>query len=364
MATFFGRFPSHLIHILIWVLLAFMLLVISPLQHNIILPAAFWVKQGILFCLWVMAYYLNTQIWVPKLLFENKINLFIVSGLLTTAGVVALIWLTEFWLNLPELMFRAFNPVAKLSSGTGRVPLWILTFPFITTLMAIGVGTTIAAVQKSQKDTLLRQEDALLRKTLEQQKTTTELSFLRAQINPHFFFNTLNNIYALTMINVESSRQALLKLSRMMRYVLYETQKDMVLLSQEISFTQDYIELMQLRLTDKVEIIFDKPASVKEVTIAPMLLLPFVENAFKHGVSTLHASRIYIGIDQKPGLLEIDVRNTLFSEQNKSLEQGNGIGLVNTRRRLDLLYPGQYQLSASENPSENEYCVRLTLHLS
>jgi LytS/YehU family sensor histidine kinase len=143
--------------------------------------------------------------------------------------------------------------------------------------MALGIGTSITAVQKSQKDTLLRQEEALLRKSLEQQKTDSELSFLKAQINPHFFFNTLNNIYALTMINVESSRQVLLKLSRMMRYVLYETQKDGVLLSQEIAFVQDYIELMQLRLTDKVEVIFKRPTPLKEVTIAPMLRLPFVE---------------------------------------------------------------------------------------
>lgn len=124
---------------------------------------------------------------------------------------------------------------------------------------------------------MLRQEEALLRKSLEQQKTDSELSFLKAQINPHFFFNTLNNIYALTMINVESSRQVLLKLSRMMRYVLYETQKDGVLLSQEIAFVQDYIELMQLRLTDKVEVIFKRPTPLKEVTITPMLRLPFVE---------------------------------------------------------------------------------------
>ena len=261
-------------------------------------------------------------------------------------------------------MFQAFNPTGGRPPRGGHIPGWALAFYFFSTLMTLSTGTIIVAVRKSQQDTLLRQEEALLRKSLEQQKTDSELSFLKAQINPHFFFNTLNNIYALTMINVESSRQALLKLSRMMRYVLYETQKDAVLLSQQIAFVQDYIELMQLRLTDKVEVIFKRPTPLKEVTIAPMILLPFVENAFKHGVSSLHSSRIFIAIHQKTDNLEIEVRNTVFAEQSKSLEQGNGIGLVNTRRRLDLLYPDRYHLSVNEDTSQNEYQVHLTLDLS
>ncbi|WP_197901704.1 sensor histidine kinase [Rhodocytophaga rosea] len=364
MASIFSRLPLFLVHGLVWVLLGLMLLVFSPLNMNVTLPAEFWIKQGILFCLWIGAFYINILIWVPKFLFENKINLFVLSAFGTTLVVIALIWLTEYSLNLPTLMHQAFHPEKHIPGESKSVPLWALTFPFFSTLMALGIGTTIAAVQKSQKDTLLRQEEALLRKTLEQQRTNSELSFLKAQINPHFFFNTLNNIYALTMLNVESSRQALLKLSRMMRYVLYDTQKDMVLLSQEIAFIQDYIELMQLRLTDKVEISFQKPTPLRDVQIAPMILLPFVENAFKHGVSSLHASRISIALQQQPGQLEVKVRNTMFSEQNKSLEQGNGIGLVNTRRRLDLLYPDHYNLSVAEDTTQHEYLVHLTLDLS
>jgi LytS/YehU family sensor histidine kinase len=313
--------------------------------------------------LWLGVFYLNTLVWVPKLLFQNKIGLFVASVIASAMLVVLLILLVELWLDLPLLMHRAFHPEDKGTSGGG--PKWnMLMTLFVTTLLVLGIGTSITAVQKWQNDTLLRQEEALLRKSLEQQKTSSELSFLKAQINPHFFFNTLNNIYALTMLNVESSRQAILKLSRMMRYVLYETQKETVLLSQEIAFVQDYIELMQLRLTDKVEIVFKRPTPLKEVTIAPMLLLPFVENAFKHGVSSLHASRIYIAIYQELDSLEIEVRNTIFSEQSKSLEQGNGIGLVNTSRRLDLLYPDRYTLSVNKDTSRNEYQVHLTLDLS
>jgi hypothetical protein len=363
------RYVSPSIHLLVWLLLGLMLLVFPPLNLSVTLPVQFWVKQGIMFYLWVGAYYMNTWVWVPKLLFENKIGLFIIALLATIITVTGLTWLVEYWLDLPALMVKAFNPAANLSGRGGdnrdaHVPAWTIAFSIFTTLMTLGIGTSITAVQKSQKDTLLRQEEALIRKSLEQQRTDSELSFLKAQINPHFFFNTLNNIYALTMINIESSRQALLKLSRMMRYVLYDTQKDSVLLSQEIAFVQDYIELMQLRLTDKVDITFQKPEPLKEVTIAPMLLLPFVENAFKHGVSSMHSSRIYIAMYQQPAQLSVEIRNTKFAEQSKSLEQGNGIGLVNTRRRLDLLYPGRYNLSVNEDTARNEYQVHLTLDLS
>src|SRR5687767_424910 len=101
MASVFSRFPSFLIHGLVWVLLGLMLLVFSPLNMNVTMPDEFWVKQGILFCLWIGAFYLNTVVWVPRLLFENKINLFIVSAFATTLAVVAVIWLTEISLNLP-----------------------------------------------------------------------------------------------------------------------------------------------------------------------------------------------------------------------------------------------------------------------
>ncbi|MDB5243398.1 MAG: signal transduction histidine kinase LytS, partial [Spirosoma sp.] len=199
---------------------------------------------------------------------------------------------------------------------------------------------------------------------LEQAKTTSELSFLKAQINPHFFFNTLNNIYALTLVDVELARDALHRLSRMMRYVLYETQNGTASLSKEVSFVGDYIQLMQLRLTDKVTVTLNTPSPLHDQPIAPMLLLPFVENAFKHGVSALQPSLIAINIQQEQNKLLLEVRNTLFMDKNHSLEAGSGIGLTNTRRRLDLLYPGQYALHINEHTPEGEYQVQLTLNLS
>ena len=178
-------------------------------------------------------------------------------------------------------------------------------------------------------------------------QVATGLSLLKAQTNPHFFFNTLNNIYALTLIDGEQARAALHRLSRMMRYVLYETPAGHTRLSQEISFLRDYIELMHLRLTDQVEVVFAPPAepAAPDPHVAPVLFQPYVENTFKHGVSATAPSRITISLFQAgPQQVEMCVRNTLFANRQPDNDEPGGIGLANTQRRLDLLYPGRRAL--------------------
>ncbi|WP_240935652.1 sensor histidine kinase [Hymenobacter sp. HDW8] len=227
----------------------------------------------------------------------------------------------------------------------------------LSTLLVVGLGTSVAAVQRGQREAQLRQ-------ALEQEKVSTELSWLKAQINPHFFFNTLNNIYSLTLLDGERAREAIHRLSRMMRYVLYDTQHGTAQLSQEVQFLQDYIDLMQLRLTDNVRIEFTIPHPLQEASIAPLILLTFVENAFKHGVSTVASSRIHIAMQQPtPDTLEVTVQNSVFSDRPVALDENSGIGLTNTRRRLELLYPGRYTLTVTEQTPEHEYRVHLTLRL-
>lgn len=351
--TFIFRHGYLLIHLL--VLFGLLLLLCQPLAWDIELPPQFWIKQGLLFCLWVGLFYLNIGILVPRLLFQNRVGGFVAAVL----GAVAFVMLTSFlidsWLNLPELMHRAFNPGESFQHRRGGMhvnPVLVLA-----TLLVLGVSTTIKTVQKWQTDAEIRQ-------SLERQKISSELSFLKAQINPHFFFNTLHSIYALTMINVDTAREALHTLSRMMRYVLYETQSGTTLLSKEIEFLQDYVHLMKLRLTDKVTVTFDRPSPLRDVPVAPMLFLPYVENAFKHGVSALLPSNIYIAICQQGQAVELEVRNTVLPEKRVVLEESSGIGLANTRRRLDLLYPGHYTLAVRESTPENEYLVNLTLNLA
>ncbi|MHA6248851.1 sensor histidine kinase [Pontibacter sp. CAU 1760] len=337
------------------VLLGLLLLLCQPLAWDIELPRQFWMNQAIVFTMWVGLFYLNTQLLVPRLLFQNKVGAFTISILCAVIFVIGASMLIGSWLNLPELMHKAFNPDG--SKPSHRFGIRINPVTLLATMLVLGISTSIKTVRKWQRDSELRQ-------SLERQKVSSELSFLKAQINPHFFFNTLHSIYALTMINIETSREALHTLSRMMRYVLYDTQSGTTLLSKEIEFLHDYINLMKLRLTEKVTVTFDTPPALHDVQVAPMLFLPYVENAFKHGVSALLPSQIHVAIYQQGQTVELEVRNTLLPEKRVVLEESSGIGLANTRRRLDLLYPGQYTLQVADRTPQNEYQVNLKLNVA
>jgi two-component sensor histidine kinase len=372
MAAFtFRRYLTPLIHVLAWGLLALTLLVFQPMSGHITLPVQFWVKQGVLLLLWMVAFYLTAYVSVPRLLLRGHTGWFILALIGTAAAIQLLSRGLENMLHLPELLREAFKAAggvvpseahhragAALAARPrgGRGPRFDLVTMLIT-LLVLGIATAFTVVQHWQRE-------AQLRVQIDQQRTEAELSLLKAQINPHFFFNTLNNIYSLTLIDGERARAALHRLSRMMRYVLYDTAAGHAQLSQEVAFIQDYITLMQLRLTDRVQVVFEHPEPVREVLIAPMILLPFVENAFKHGVAATQASRIIISLKQPTAdRLEIEVRNTLVPRASTDLAGSNGIGLVNTRRRLDLLYPGRYALHVTERTPENEFDVQLALQV-
>ena len=373
MAAFtFRRYLTPLIHVLAWGLLALTLLVFQPMSGHITLPPQFWVKQGVLLVLWVAAFYLTAYVSVPRLLMRGHTGWFVVTLVGTAVAIQLLSRGLENMLHLPELLREAFKaaggvvpsdaahrhagPALPARPRGGRGGRFDLVTMLIT-LLVLGIATAFTVVQHWQRE-------AQLRERLDQQRTEAELALLKAQINPHFFFNTLNNIYSLTLIDGERARAALHRLSRMMRYVLYDTAAGHAQLSQEVAFIQDYITLMQLRLTDRVQVVFEHPEPVREVLIAPMILLPFVENAFKHGVAATQASRIIITLKQPAAnRLEIEVRNTLVPKTSTDLAGSNGIGLVNTRRRLDLLYPGRYSLNVTERTPENEFDVQLALQV-
>lgn len=193
---------------------------------------------------------------------------------------------------------------------------------------------------------------------IENEKLATELSFLRSQINPHFLFNTLNNIYSLALIKSEATADAVLKLSSIMRYVLNETKHDTVELDKEIRFIRHYIELQKVRLTDKVSIEFVVEGETDGMQIAPLLLIPFVENAFKYGVSTKETSKLLFVVKATKNSIYFTAQNHMFSH-DKGNDDNTGIGLKNTKRRLELLYPNKHSLSVTEE--NNEFIVNLTL---
>lgn len=350
-----SKLVSVLIHILIWLVFGMALLIYQPLTLGLTMPYQFWIKQSIILLLLVGVYYLNARLLVPRFLLKNRNYTFFMLMILMVVIAIFFSIITDQILHMHELMEKAL--IQKGQHPAKERHYGFEMFMIIITGLVLAISTSITSTQKLQ-------HDLQLRLTLEQEKISSELSFLKAQINPHFFFNTLNNIYALTLINVESSRQALHQLSRMMRYLLYETQQGSTLLSKEIAFIKDYISLMQLRLTELTEIVFEVPDVNPEITMAPMLLLPFIENAFKHGISTTKPSRIFISIKQNQHTLELLVKNPLLKEQQFLSDENKGIGLLNTIRRLDLLYPAKYTLDIKKDDAEQQYCIDLKIKLA
>jgi two-component system, LytTR family, sensor kinase len=195
-------------------------------------------------------------------------------------------------------------------------------------------------------------------KQVENEKLNAEISFLKAQINPHFLFNTLNNIYSLAASHSDQTATAVMKLSNIMRYVLTEAKNDSVPLEKEMQFINDYIELQKIRTTNKTSVGFTIVGDITGKQISPMILLPFTENAFKYGVSTRELSPINILIESHSDHIHFKIRNNKHSGVKNNL-LNTGIGISNTRRRLDLLYPGKYELDIEDVPSS--YTVNLNI---
>ncbi len=200
-----------------------------------------------------------------------------------------------------------------------------------------------------------------IREELEKEKLNSELAFLKNQISPHFFFNTLNNIYSLISINADDSRNAVLKLSKMMRYLLYESEKGDTKLSNEIEFMNNYIDLMRLRLSDKVKIDISFPEKYFDCIIPPLLFIPFIENAFKHGISFRESSFIEVSLSSNNDFISFRCCNSSTADSNNDENKTSGIGLGNVKKRLELLFPGRHKLEINKTLSTFEVLLLIEL---
>ncbi|MGF7231430.1 sensor histidine kinase [Arachidicoccus sp.] len=198
-----------------------------------------------------------------------------------------------------------------------------------------------------------------LKEEVSKQQLETELSLLRSQVNPHFLFNTLNSIYSLTLTNNEKAPDAVMKLSRIMRYTLEEAQSEFVPLEDELAFINSYLELQKIRVTDKVQVIYEVKGNDGDTKIPPLLLIPFIENAFKYGVSARNKTSIKVIIVVENKQLFFNCENDIIP--NISMQPGTGLGIANVRRRLELLYKKNYTLNISTE--EDKYKVVLRLEI-
>lgn len=226
-------------------------------------------------------------------------------------------------------------------------------FSLLEIASAVAVASTVKLlrdqVQSQQREAMLLQE-----------KLQSELNFLKAQTNPHFLFNTLNNIYALARKQSPNTAPIVLKLSQIIRFMLYECTSPRIALAEELKVVRDYIDLENLRYNNRLSVSFSEDLDYPQQQIAPLLLLPFVENAFKHGASeTRFESFIRINIELKEGILKARIEN---SKEEDQITEPGGIGLKNVKRQLELIYPGKHQLEIKNK--ETLFTVNLQINLN
>nr|WP_294792243.1 histidine kinase [uncultured Mucilaginibacter sp.] len=236
--------------------------------------------------------------------------------------------------------------------GGGGYQYWSYISPMVAILLSVCYRIIIDNRAKQQ-----------LLKERETQHLKSELNFLRSQISPHFMFNVLNNLVALARKKSDSLEPAIVSLSQLMRYMLYESDDYRVSLSKEVDYIKSYISLQMLRFGDAVKTNVDVKNDVDTYTIEPMLLIPFVENAFKHGTGTLETAviNISLSVDEASRLMRFNVTNDV-GPADDSKDSSSGIGIANVRRRLAILYPDKHELTISNTP--DQFTVDLTIYLA
>jgi len=358
-----------MVHVIGWLfifgLLAGFLYNAHPEQHFI----AFLFTPAFLFfaSIFLFSYYFNTQVLVPFLYLRKKYLLY--------AVIVFLMLVAVFFIRPFDRLIGDFNmnPDMPMPQGPAPPGLDEIRGPgpgpagmrppgqhnnifktdivsIVLYVMVISLGLALCMIREWR----ITEQRALKAET---EKAHAELSFLKAQINPHFLFNTLNNIYSMVVVKHEHAAEAVMKLSNIMRYITDEIRTDLVPLQSEVSCMEDYVELQRMRLGGKTEVLVQVNGDTTCGQLAPLLLMTFVENAFKYGVSNHEPAPIHIQLDILESGIRFYCRNKSFPVQAHA--ERAGIGIANARRRLDYLYQGKHKLEI--NTDDGFYTVQLFL---
>jgi len=310
--------PPPVIHLLIWLFLYLVPIVMGNQGSEEAWRFRYWTT--IPFFAIIVAFYANFSFLIPKFLFEKKRVLYIVINLLIFAAALLLI---SIWRDHVVSL-----GVMKIKNDN-----WLLK-SIISYVFTIGI-----AMSAYSTTMWFKSKDAMYK--LELENISSELSFLKMQISPHFLFNTLNNILTLIDENKELAKESVLQLSKLLRSVLYESENDTVTIKQEIEFLTNYSNLMRLRYGSELNFSLETDLQEPNAPIAPLLLMPLFENVFKHGINSVKDSFINIKIRSINGKIIFESTNTYFPKtpQDKS---GSGIGIANMQKRLDLLYENHF----------------------
>lgn len=363
--------------------------------HNIVLHCAIWGFILLLpslvfgipgrklsdmaghFFLIILFFYLNHFLLIPKLLLNKRYLLYVLSILCT---LVFTYYSTVFWHNHiidkeitvrylaqreqankllskhPEInniiSAEELMNIAQEVRPLHRMPIHVRSV--LSVLFILAISTSIKFIQEWRKNEKQKSDIA-------NEMLNAEILLLKSQVNPHFLFNTLNSIYSLANKRSEKTANAIVRLSNLIRYMLYDADKEVVSLEQEIEYLNNYIQLQKLRLYNYIDIHFDIEGETEGISIAPMILIPFVENAFKHGIDNSKKSFINIKLKVTDIDMEFKVENSISSVTGHSKEKTSGIGIKNVKRRLNLLYPDKYILYTKKET--DKYLIKLNINI-
>ncbi len=336
-----NRFRQILLHLVVWVALMLMFMFIGTSGGKVTHATVVWFLYfGVIN---ISVFYTNYLIILPTFLNRKKYTWCVLA-------IILLVVLSVF--VKCALAYYYYDIVILRDKGKYIMGFWDYFFyvSFVSCLFIF-----LSTILKFITDWFLNEK---IKTNLENEKLISELAFLKSQINPHFLFNSLNNIYSLAYQKSEKTPQAVLKLSEIMRYMLYESNENKVSLDEEIRYLENYIELQKLRFKDKAYIKFEIDGDTENRKITPLVLISFVENAFKHGLATDKENPITIVLNVTSDKLFFQVIN---KKNNQNKDETGGIGLQNVKRRLDLLYKGAYRLHIED--TEAIYNCELYLNL-
>ena len=332
--------PRWVGHLLFWILVALLWFYLRYQDYPSLQQAA--IVTTIKVADLALIIYFANLVLVPKFLYRKKYLLFAFLFVAATAASSFLKLMQMSWaLHDPHLL-DAVNIKEKVYNN--------FVTQFFLVLASIGIKSVVDYLNLQKKLA-----------EVAKQKLEAELNFLKSQINPHFLFNSLNAVYFLIDKNNTPARNALHKFSDMLRYQLYECNGEKIPIEKEIAYLRDYVALQELRVSNNTQIRFDCAADVHDFSIEPLLLIPFVENSFKHlsHFDKDKRNEVRIAISKNNGSLQFSVYNT--REYSDATANSGGIGLVNVRKRLNLLYPGKHQFSITEK--KDWFGIDLTLFL-
>lgn len=385
----YRKMPEYVIYLFLWLLFLIIPLIINnySVRGDFIKICYDWLRM----LPFIIVFIINSFLLLPNLLFKGSTALYVAVLITLTIIVTSTFQIIGpgLYKNDPKLIEKRIlqdpqwgreemkpgapphlsgnatgspelfkSPLEDINSKKRGLPVpnqslfqFINTF-FISLLIA-GFNTGIAVTNR-----FFAEDQA--RKELEKEHMESELAFLQNQVSPHFFMNTLNNIHSLIEADQKLAQNAVLKLSEMMRYLLYESGRGKTTLAREIEFLRSYVNLMQLRVDDSVIVNFELPEKFNNVNLPPLLFISFIENAFKHGVSYREPSALTFKMIQNTGSIEFIAVNTISAYSNgDSLVNHGGFGLENIKKRLDLLYGDKHQLII--NKTDHEFNVKLII---